>query len=325
MSQEVENFVKIRSFLAGNIENILENLVARRESSKISSEDLFDFGSGEKRSSKINWQKNYPILRKYDVLLLEKESLGLYVSGDPLEEYQNLLHWVREVASRDDIFLILIEKVKKIFTKDGSMMLVLEVSMSTQEVEGIIFPRNALKLSSKIEEKKLYWVKGNILDKSKNKAKPREDEVEESVQEFVELPKLVIEELTLFEEGIMPLFANEEIKMSNNRVQILNSQNWEYLKRNPNAFQTSINDNQNPQPIAKQKLKILKIPNTVSKEALLILKNQLNPTPKSNSIKVKLEIQNSLGQWKKVKGEYWLEIDKLPPEFSDFLSALSSE
>ncbi len=325
MSQEVENFVKIRSFLAGNIENILENLVARRESSKISSEDLFDFGSGEKRSSKINWQKNYPILRKYDVLLLEKESLGLYVSGDPLEEYQNLLHWVREVASRDDIFLILIEKVKKIFTKDGSMMLVLEVSMSTQEVEGIIFPRNALKLSSKIEEKKLYWVKGNILDKSKNKAKPREDEVEESVQEFVELPKLVIEELTLFEEGIMPLFANEEIKMSNNRVQILNSQNWEYLKRNPNAFQTSINDNQNPQPIAKQKLKILKIPNTVSKEALLVLKNQLNPTPKSNSIKVKLEIQNSLGQWKKVKGEYWLEIDKLPPEFSDFLSALSSE
>ncbi len=322
MSQKLEKYVKIRSFLAGNIENILENLIARRESSKINSEDLFDFGPGEKPSSTINWQKNYPILRKYDILLLEKESLGLYVSGDPLEEYQNLLHWVREVAGRDDIFLILIEKAKKIFTKNGGMMFALEVSMSGQEVEGIIFPKNALRLSSKIEEKELYWVKGNILDKSKNKTKPQEGETEESVQEFVELPKLAIEELAFFEEGVMPLFANEEIKIANNRAQILNSQNWQNLKYNPNAFQTDIDITQNSQPTTEPELKILRIPNTVPKETLLVLKNQLSPTPKSNSIKVKLEIQDSSGQWRKVKGEYWLEIDKLPPELSSFLALI---
>lgn len=331
---EVEFFIKVRSFLAGNIETILENLVARRESSKIDSEDLFAEGNIENKST-IQWQKNPTILKRLDVLLAEKESLGLYVSGNPLNEYQSLLHKVREVAGRDDIYLIIIEKVKKIFTRAGTMMFALEICLAEQDVEGIIFPKNAMRLSGKLEEKELFWVKGNIVDRSKNKTKEGVNKIEseetennenDGVQEYAELPKLAIEDLCPFNQGVLPLFFNEDIKMAGNRISILEKVNWSKLKFNPNIDWNSFTDIKDKSSVdqyqnftSNNKVKILKIPNNIGKDKLVTIKKLTSSNFTEGASLYRFEIQDSAGVWQKVKGEYWLDISTLPLDLSQLL------
>jgi hypothetical protein len=332
MTQEVENFVKVRSFLAGHVEVILENLTARRESSKIDSEDLFAADAPTTQGS-IQWHKNYPILKRLDVLLAEKDSLGLYVSGNPLMEYQGLLDWVRDSAGRDDVFLIIIEKIKKIFTKAGTMMFALQISMAEKEVEGIIFPKNAIRLSGRLEEKELYWVKGNINERGKGKKKgskngeeTESENGEEGVQEFVELPKLIIEEINRFEEGVLPLFEGEEIKLSANRSAALSKIDWLGLKTNPKQSVASATS-QPPEASLESPAKgqaadrsvWLRLPNTLSQKDLVGLKKLLRHEPGAGARPIRLEIQDSQGNWKKVKGQFWLNLNELPAEFQSLV------
>jgi len=321
MSEFLPEYVQIRSFLAGNIDNILENLAARREHSKINADDLFSLDANTSNLVNIRWNTNYPLLRKYTILVLEKETLGLYVSGNPLEEYAPLLNWVRETTSRDDVFLILIEKIKKVFTKSGTMMLALTITTLEGDLEGLVFPKNALQISPKIEEKELFWVKGKISDKNKHKTKnntnDKVDKIDDSgeetnTQEFAELPKLIIEQVCSFEEGVLPLFDGEEYPLAQNRIQLLTAQDWAKLKHNPTAFTSKIASN-NTALTKETTIKILRIPNTVTKEQLLALKNKLANTPTTDQdIKIKLEVQDSANHWRKVKGEYWLNLKQLP-------------
>ena len=321
MSKNLPEYVQIRSFLAGNVDHILENLTARREQSKINADDLFSWDIKTSGLANIRWNTNYPLLRKYTILVLEKEALGLYVSGNPLEEYQPLVHWVRETTARDDIFLVLIEKIKKVFTKSGTMMLALTITTLEGDLEGLVFPKNALQISPKIQEKELFWVKGKISEKNKNKTKNNasdkidktDNSSEESgTQEFAELPKLIIEEVCCFEQGVLPLFDGEEYPLAQNRAQLLMEQDWVKLKTNPTDF-TSKSSHSNPTLIKDNRIKILRIPNTATKEQLLALKNRLTNTPTTDQdIQIKLEVQDSANRWRKVKGEYWLNLAQLP-------------
>ena len=156
MSKNLPEYVQIRSFLAGNVDHILENLTARREQSKINADDLFSWDIKTSRLANIRWNTNYPLLRKYTILVLEKEALGLYVSGNPLEEYQLLVHWVRETTARDDIFLILIEKIKKVFTKSGTMMLALTITTLEGDLEAWCFLKMPYKSHLKLKKKSYF-------------------------------------------------------------------------------------------------------------------------------------------------------------------------
>lgn len=322
MTLEKEDFVKVRSFLAGNVEVMLENLMARRESSKIDSEDLFA-SSGDVSQVTIQWQKQYTVLKRLDVLLAEKDSLGLYVSGDPLAEYQELLNWVRDTAGRDDIYLIILEKAKKIFTKAGTMMFALQVSMTEKEVEGIIFPKNAMRLSGLLEDKEIYWAKGNITERSRNRKKSGEgeDESEEGVQEFVELPKLAIEELVRFESGVLQLFEGEEIPLAKNRAEALSKVDWLKLKSTPKSdFLSDPNNQEEEKDKMSQPTTIsARLPNNLGREKLMEFKTFLRSETTPDSVQVKLEIQDSTGSWQKVKGTYWLNQNELPSELRAYL------
>ncbi len=330
------DFVTIRSFLAGNVETMLENLIARRESSKIDSEDLFGDAVDTSQST-MQWQKHYHQLHRLEVLLAEKDSLGLYVSGNPLQEYQNLVQTVRDLAGRDDIYLIILEKAKKIFTKNGTMMFALQVSLADTEVEGIIFPKNAMRLSSLLEERQLYWVKGNITERSKNKKKDlNEDSTEvvdvyEGTPEYVELPKLAIEEVARFEEGILPLFEAEEIKLAANRAEALQNIDWIKLRFEPssksamNCSLRKITPTKSRQAIDseekdKSETKLLQIPSSLGKDKLAELKGFLQKQPGDFLTLVKLEIADSQGNWKRVKGDFWVDFRNLPHEFRQFVT-----
>jgi DNA polymerase III alpha subunit len=314
------NFINTRSLLAANVENLLENISIRRNAGKNEAEDLF--GGSEVKSEQITWITDFVPRSKIEILLQEKESLGLYVSGHPLDDYRDLLQWCRDTSARDDIYIILIDKIKKIFTKTNSMMFVLQISVPEVEVEGIIFPKNALNLSPLLEEKELYWVKGKIQQSKKSQASKTQkkqaaetaEDGEEAVKEegelkeYDELPKLIIDELVVFDEGILPLFAHEDIPMSTNRLNTLKKVNWKYLKTDP----TSILNDQSSQDqmqsssdnTSTNSIPTIFLPKSIGGERLKQIKHELKSQAFTGAIEVKVEVE-STESIKKVKGSFW--------------------
>lgn len=79
----------------------------------------------------------------------EKELLGLYVSGHPLEKYRAMLAGRTTIARTKEglqenmvgVISGIIEEVKEISTKKGDMMAFIKVSDFTSTIEVVIFPR----------------------------------------------------------------------------------------------------------------------------------------------------------------------------------------
>jgi DNA polymerase III alpha subunit len=299
------DFVSIRSFLFSNVQNILDNLNAQRNDSKIDSDDLFGFDE-EAPKHDLNWQYDFTPKSEYEVLLEEKESLGLYVSGNPLNNYKELLDWVRSATYMDDIELILVEKIKKIFTRSGSMMLALQLTTSSDSMEGLIFSKNALKFSAILEEKQLYWCLGSV----KQKAKKAEVETESSsseIKEYDEKPKLMISEVVPFSKGILSLLSAAEVEVAQNRREFLEKVNWVKLQTNPDIsnLEKITNDNSKNQT---SKTLSLRLPKTLGAESLKEIKEHLirHYRPGYQELLLFLEISDG---WKKARGEFWANKD----------------
>jgi hypothetical protein len=238
------NFIDTRSFLMANVENILSNISSRRESKKIDTDDLFGDISPV-QNTQNSWITEYKTLSKLDILMMEKEILGLYVSGNPLQDYIQMQDWVREVSGYDDIYIVVVEKIKKIFTKAGAMMLGMNITIIPEEgkeaqIEGVVYSKKTPALSPVLEDKKLYWVKGK-LSEPKEKPKTNEsissDDVEGEpvfeAKEYVESTKLIFDEACVFGFGVLGIFANGENPLSNPRREILESVNWSIVAQDP--------------------------------------------------------------------------------------------
>jgi len=317
-----------------NVETMLQAASTLRQSAGIESEDLFGAEVDEQKASKtdIQWIKETQNLSPFLVLLKEKDSLGLFVSGNPLDEYQHILEWVQETAARDDIFLVLITKIRKIFTKAGQMMFALQITMYNSEVEGVIFPKKAMDISPRLNEGELFWVRGKISTPKKRETKPKtppvltsvdvsdnsdnsgEDNIEqpisetvEEVKEYDELPKLLIDNLVPFQEGALAVLADEDIKISINREKILKSVNWEKLKLEPNSFHENFgnSNNSNQQEDKSGQAKKIKLTKDFGAKALLEIKQNLKKSPEPETIEVEVWVEN-MGELKKVKGQFWL-------------------
>jgi DNA polymerase III alpha subunit len=232
------DFVEKRSFLAGNIDTLLENLNARRESNKNPSEDIFG-GFDEDEASKIAWKNDSNKMSRLEVLQSEKESLGVYMHGNPLEGFAELEEMARETSQLgQNLHIAVIEKIRKVMTKAHALMYALELSTTTGEMEGVIYTKKAPLYSSILAEKKLYYIQGRIDDRQKQ-ATPEEvippivmpvenndiddDEPAEMIdlnsapiQEYQDNPKIVIDHLALFELGLPNFMQGVEEKVYGN-------------------------------------------------------------------------------------------------------------
>ncbi len=322
-----------------NVDTILQTASSLRQVSSIESEDLFGAESND-AGAQIKWQEDVKNLSIFEVLLKEKDSLGLFVSGNPLNEYFPIQEWARETAGRDDIFLVLVTKVRKIFTKAGQMMLTLQITLNTGEIEGVIFPKRAMDLSPKLVEAEMFWVRGKISMPKKRETKPEvvvtaPEEVEQTdsdntdntdevmptetvvdiVKEYDELPKLLIDNLAIFEEGPLSVLLNEDIRVSVNREKALKSKNWAELKQNPDSLFSTEEVKQIPaekELTSPNTIKVIKITKQMGAEVLTQIKKNLKTEAGPNLTEVELWVENQ-GELKKVKGNFWLpktEADK---------------
>ncbi len=139
---------------------------------------LFDFASPEDRRSGEVFP-DIPEYSKADRLAFEKEVLGLYVSGHPLEEDEERLR--RNVTARISDFNVdeesgeagvidgstqiiggIITKKTVKTTKNGKAMIILQLEDMTDSLEVLLFPKDAENYRDKVEEGTRVFIQGRV-------------------------------------------------------------------------------------------------------------------------------------------------------------------
>ena len=120
-------------------------------------------------------------------LKFEKEQLGFYISGHPLEEYRDIIAYytntstqtlaTHSINSEVDIAGMITE-VRNHTTKKGEAMAVLELEDLEGTVKVVVFPK-AYKTSVELTEEKVVWLRGTVNQDNRNRKSDDETEREE--------------------------------------------------------------------------------------------------------------------------------------------------
>jgi len=223
----IENFIKAGALdsLGGTRKQcmsvyvqILDHITKDRKNNLAGQLSLFDIASEE---DKDEFDIRMPDVGEYSkemMLSFEKEVLGIYVSGHPLEEYQEI--WERNISNRTTDFMLdeetgavvaedqktaiiggmIMDKTIK-YTKNDKVMAFLNIEDLVGTVEVVVFPRDYEKYAPLLVEDSKVFIKGRI-----------------SVEEEKD-GKLICEQIVAFEDALKggPLFENRYGRAGNNR------------------------------------------------------------------------------------------------------------
>lgn len=136
-----------RGLLLANTENLLE--YNKESVGNTDQNSLFSSLSASGEFSPLHLYKTEPATLT-EKLGWEKELLGLYVSGHPLEQFKeklqnqkNSIKKIKEESKENEIVVVggLIENVREILTKGGEKMLFIKFADLTDEIELVVFPK----------------------------------------------------------------------------------------------------------------------------------------------------------------------------------------
>jgi len=214
----IENFIKAgaldslggtrKQFMSVYVQ-IMDHVVKDKKSNLAGQISLFDI-AGE--DEKDEFDIKMPDVGEYSkemLLAFEKEVLGIYLSGHPLETYQEL--WKKHITNTTNDFALdeesgavkvsdqavvvlgglIIDKTVK-YTKKDKVMAFLNLEDLVGNVEVVVFPRDYEKYNARLQEDAKVFIRGRA-----------------SVEEDKD-GKLILEQLVTFEEasaaGGAPLF-----------------------------------------------------------------------------------------------------------------------
>lgn len=207
----MENFIKAGAFdsLGGTRKQfmcvyvqIMDNIQQDKKNNMAGQISLFDLLEGTQKEAfdvKLPDVGEYP---KELLLSFEKEVLGVYISGHPLEEYQEI--WEKHITAKTAEFMLqeeggeaavedgsratiggmIADKTIK-YTKDNKVMAFLRVEDLVGSVEVIVFPKSYEKYSAKLAEDNKIFVQGRVSVEEDKDAKL----ICEKIAEFDEIPK----------------------------------------------------------------------------------------------------------------------------------------
>jgi DNA polymerase-3 subunit alpha len=100
----------------------------------------------------------------------EKDLLGLYISGHPLDKYKNRMEkqkinitTIKNFRNQTPVVvLVIIEELKKIITRNGNFMLFLKIADFTGKIEAVVFPRILENYGHLLKEDNCVIIKGKI-------------------------------------------------------------------------------------------------------------------------------------------------------------------
>lgn len=226
----IENFIKAgaldslhgtRKQFMSAYGQIVEQIQQERKSAMSGQMTLFDFASEEEKTV---YKGELPRVGEYDkntILSFEKEVLGIYVSGHPLEEVKEV--WEKlKTASTTDFLLdvetnemplvdgervviggVLAEKKIK-YTRNDKTMAFLTMEDLLGQVEVITFPKVYEKYAGELEEEEKLFIKGRVSGEDEKDGKL----IAEQVIPFTKIPKQLWIQLKNKEE-----FVDKESKL----------------------------------------------------------------------------------------------------------------
>ena len=184
----IENFIKAgaldclgatRKQLMSVYMRMMDDLMNSRKNDMAGQMSLFDFADEEDKQDYIIAMPDVGEYSKEMKLAFEKEVLGIYVSGHPLEEYMGL--WKSHITNRISDFILdeetgtaavqdgakaviggMISGKKVKYTKNNKVMAFLDVEDMTGNMEVIVFPNTYEKESAKLEEDSKVFLGGRV-------------------------------------------------------------------------------------------------------------------------------------------------------------------
>ncbi len=193
----IESFIKAGVFsnlhpnrrqLMMNYVQILDDIAADKKKSLTGQMTLFDFAGEEEKNE---YEMTMPEIEEYSkeqLLAFEKEVLGIYVSGHPLEEYE--LRIKKNVTANSNDFMVdeesdkpkVIDGNQEIIggmvtsktvktTRSNSMMAFITLEDLFGNVEVIIFPKDYERYKSMIEPDRKIFVRGKVTVEEEKAAK----------------------------------------------------------------------------------------------------------------------------------------------------------
>ena len=184
-----------RSRLMANYETILERAAQKRKSLISGQMSLFDTVANQDDTTEIQW----PQMTEYDprlLLSMEKDMLGLYISGHPLNEYANIIKSLVTVYSydfelsehgtandsrlADDQFVRIagiVTDIKTISTKNNRMMAFVNVEDLYGQMEVIVFPNIYEEYANLLSNESQVIVEGRISLKEEEQPKILADKI----------------------------------------------------------------------------------------------------------------------------------------------------
>lgn len=184
----IENFIKAgafdslpgtrRQFMSAYVQ-IMDHIVHDRKNNMAGQMSLFDIVD---ESQKEEFEVKLPDVGEYSkemLLAFEKEVLGVYISGHPLEEQEEL--WRKGITNTTADFMLdeetqetvvrdnqpvviggMIAEKKIKYTKNDKIMSFLQVEDLAGSVEVIVFPRDYEKYSAKLMEENKVFIRGRV-------------------------------------------------------------------------------------------------------------------------------------------------------------------
>ena len=182
--------------------SILEGISHEKKATMTGQLSLFDFASDE---DKEELETKFPDVGEYDkemILAFEKEVLGLYISGHPLEDYVDVMK--RNITRQTIDFTVadgervprvkdnetaviggLIENKVVKTTKTNNMMAFITIEDLLGTVEVIVFPRDYENYRPLLENDRKVFVKGRVTVEEDKPAKM----ICQKIVPFDEVPK----------------------------------------------------------------------------------------------------------------------------------------
>ncbi|MBP3284468.1 MAG: DNA polymerase III subunit alpha [Clostridia bacterium] len=211
----VESFIKCgafdefqkRSVLLASFEKIMDGIDKMQKSSIAGQINFFETTVSQSESFSFVYPE-IPELSKKELLGFEKEMLGLYISGHPLDKYEGVLARVTNLSSLDlsadeesgqegkplsdnmDVCVggIIVGRKNKI-TKNNEMMSFLTLEDFYGTLEVIVFPKTYQKIASVLQEDVPILLKGRL--------SLREDEEPKIICQSAELLEIGAERIYL--------------------------------------------------------------------------------------------------------------------------------
>ena len=160
-----------RNHILANIDRILSYM---REAHTQSTDQESLFGLIENKASLPELKLQTTTAATQDEKLKwEKELLGLYISGHPLEKFQHLtasmkpIKMLKETKSRSTVKLVcVLTSIRHILTRQGEPMVFLKLQDTSDEIEGVMFPRDLKMYGHLLEPEKYYLVEGRLNERN---------------------------------------------------------------------------------------------------------------------------------------------------------------